>query len=122
MRKIIFAVLLCTPLAAFAAGHMDVIKMELKEGCSLAELVEITADFNQWGADYGYHARIAAPLQNDDLTHLYWLGESANAATFGAAWDAWRDAQSDVDTAAAQLGARFDECATNISRTGYDLY
>lgn len=123
MKKILFAALLCLPLSAIAAnGHLDVIKFELVEGCSLAEHQAITADFNKWGADHGYRARVAVPIQNSDLNSFYWLGESADAATYGAAWDAWRDALADSDSVPAQLAARFAECSKNVSRNGYDLY
>lgn len=123
MKQILLSVLLCAPLTAFAAnGHLDVIKFELKEGCTFAEHQAITEDFNEWGAENGYHARVAAPLQNEDLTFYYWLGESANAATYGAAWDTWRDALSDPNSVPAQLWARFEACSTNVGRWGYDLY
>jgi hypothetical protein len=123
MRKIIFSVLLCAPLMALAASaHMDVINMEFQEGCSMDQFMGIVSDFNEWGADYGYHARIAMPLQNDDLGSFYWLGESADAATFGAAWDAWRDALANADSVPAQLQTRFEACVNENSRTGYDVY
>lgn len=123
MKKLLLAALLCLPLSAIAAnGHLDVIKFELVEGCSFAEHQAITADFNKWGADHGYRARVAAPIQNSDLSSYYWLGESADAATFGAAWDAWRDALADSGSVPAQLAERFAECSKNVSRNGYDLY
>ena len=122
MRRTLLAALLCAPFSAFAAGHLDVVKMKLNEDCSLAELLEITSDFNEWGAEHGYHARIAAPLQDEDLAHLYWMGESANTATFGAAWDVWRDAQADADSTPSKLAARFQGCTSNVSRHGFDLY
>lgn len=53
---------------------------------------------------------------------MYWLGTSANAATFGKTWDAWRDAQGDTNSVLAKLQARFSACETNVSRTGYDIY
>jgi hypothetical protein len=123
VRGLISAVLLCLPFSAIAAnGHLDVIKFELVDGCSLADHQAITRDFNEWGKDYGYQARVAAPLQNDDLSSYYWLGESADAATYGGAWDAWRDALADSDSVPAGLAERFAECSKNISRAGYDLY
>lgn len=122
MKKFIISLILFAPLTTLAAGHLDVIKLKLNEGCSLGELMEITSDFNEWGAGHGYHARVAAPLQDEDLAHLYWLGESANAATFGAAWDAWRDDLADPDSTPSQLWERFQDCSTNISRHGFDLY
>jgi hypothetical protein len=122
VKKLLYTVLLCTPLSAFAAGHLDVIKFELVEGCSFAEHQAITDDFNEWGADHGYRARVASPIQDTDLNSYYWLGESANAATYGAAWDAWRDSMSDPESTPAKLAARFAECSKELSRSGYDLH
>lgn len=34
----------------------------------------------------------------------------------------WRDGLSDPDSVPAQLWARFQDCSTNTSRTGYDIY
>ncbi len=112
---------LLLPLSAFA-DHMDVIEFELHEDCSLSSYMEIVADFNEWGKSYGYQAKIAAPLQSSNLTSMYWLGTSANAAAFGKAWDAWRDSQSNADSAPAKLQARFAECTTNLGRRSYDVY
>ena len=47
---------------------------------------------------------------------------SANAAAFGKAWDAWRDAQADADSVAAKLAARFAECTQNLGRRSYDVF
>lgn len=104
------------------AEHKDVIGNKFKEGCTLAEYMPIVADFNKWGAGYGYKAQIFFPLQNDDVETFYWVGTSKNAATFGAAWDAWRDAQSDSNSTPAKLQARLDACSTNTSRNSYDAF
>jgi hypothetical protein len=101
---------------------MDVIEFELLEGCSFSKYMEIVGDFNQWGESYGYKAEIAMPLQNENLTSMYWLGTSANAASFGKAWDAWRDALGDSDSEPAKLWMRFQQCSTNLTRHGYDVY
>ena len=44
------------------------------------------------------------------------------AASFGKAWDTWRDAMSDPDSVAAKLQARLTQCDVNLARRGYDLY
>jgi hypothetical protein len=62
------------------------------------------------------------PIQNDDLVSIFWVGRAANAAAFGAAWDAWRDALDDSGSVAAKLWARIEECSANQSRSGYDVY
>lgn len=121
ITKLIVAAAMILPLTASAA-HMDVIESEFVEGCSLAKLMPIVEDFNVWGKAYGYKAEIAMPLQSENLTHWFWIGTSADAAAFGAAWDAWRDGQADAKSEPAKLQARFDKCSKNLRRTSYDLF
>ena len=121
MKKILLAAFLCLPLNA-VAEHMDVIEFKMLEGCSMNQYLAIVEDFNKWGENYGYEAKIAFPLQSNNLTSVYWLGMSANAAAFGKAWDAWRDAQGDADSVPAKLSARFAECAENLGRRSYDVF
>ena len=121
MKKIFVAAFFLLPLNA-VAEHMDVIEFKMTGECSFGEYMEIVADFNEWGKAYGYEAKIAYPLQSNNLTSMYWLGTSANAAAFGKAWDAWRDAQGDADSVAAKLQARFSACTENLGRRGYDVY
>lgn len=121
MKKILIAAVFLFPINA-VAEHMDVIEFKMKDECSFGEYMEIVTDFNEWGKDYGYQAKIAFPLQSNNLTSVYWLGTSANAATFGKAWDAWRDSLSDTDSVPAKLQARFSACGENLGRRGYDVY
>ena len=121
MRRIFLGILLTVSLSA-SAEHMDVIEFEMVEGCSFDKYMAIVSDFNDWADDYGYHAKVAVPLQSDNLTSYYWLGTSKDAASFGKAWDAWRDDQADPDSAPAKLWARFQECSLNLGRWGYDVY
>ena len=122
MKKLIVAALLITPLPALA-DFMDVIEFELKEECSFSEYMEIVNDFNEtWGKKHDYIAEIAVPLQSTNLVHMFWLGRTKDAETFGKAWDSWRDAQSDPDSVAAKLWARFQACESNLARRGYDIY
>ena len=114
--------MLCLPLAA-SAEYMDVIQFKLIDGCTFDKYIEIVNDFNNdWGKENGYTARIAMPLQNDDLESMYWLGTTKDAAAFGKAWDSWRDAQSDPNSTAAKLWQRFLACEVNTGRWGYDIY
>jgi hypothetical protein len=62
------------------------------------------------------------PLQSDKLTSMYWLGTSADAATFGKAWDTWRDSLNDPESKPSMLWGRFQECSENLGRRGYDVY
>lgn len=124
MKKLTLAALAATAFAApaQAGGHLDVIAFTINEGCDFATVVAITNDFNTWGAQYGYQARILMPIQSNDLETHFWVGESANAAAYGAAWDAWRTGLWQQGSGPQALGARFDQCTTNVRRAGYDIY
>ncbi len=122
MKKILCALLLTLPIGAFA-DHMDVIEVQLNEGCSLSTYLAIKDEFNeQWAKKYNYHAEVLVPIQSNNLTSLFWVGRSANAAVFGKAWDQWNADLMDDDSVASKLWARFLECGTNIGRRGYDAY
>jgi hypothetical protein len=123
MKQLLALALVMLPLAAFAEGHMDVIQVDLKDGCTPAQYAAIAHDFNRdWGKDHGYHTEVLVPLQSQDLTSVFWIGRTADATAFGAAWDAWRDALPNAGSTAAKLQARFDACSTNASRRSYDVY
>ena len=122
MKSLLIAALVLGPLSA-SADHLDVIQVKLKDGCTSNQYVEIAKDFNEnWGKNYGYHAEIAVPVQNDELVSIFWLGRSANTEAFGKAWDAWRDQLADPKSLASKLQARLDNCSVNESRSGFDLY
>ena len=122
MKRMILSLLLLLPMGA-SAEYMDVIEVNLLEGCSFETYMQITNDFNnEWGKANNYTSKVAMPLQSDDLVSLYWIGTTKDAATFGKAWDTWRDAQSDPDSTPAKLWARFQACSLNVGRWGYDLY
>lgn len=122
MKKMILAILLCAPMAAYAE-YMDVIEFKLINACSFDKYMEIVNDFNKnWGEANEYKSRVAMPLQNDNLELMYWLGTTKDAATFGKAWDTWRDALSDPDSTPAKLWERFQACSLNLGRSGYDIY
>lgn len=122
MKTMIVAGMMLMSAPAFAE-HMDVIQVKLKDGCSLTQYLSIVSDFNNnFGKSHAYGARIAVPLQGENLDSFFWLGTTANAAAFGKAWDAWRDGLADSNSVSAKLAARFDSCATNVNRWGYDVY
>jgi glutamate synthase domain-containing protein 1 len=121
MRKLAFVALLALSTPALA-DHMDVIEFKLKDGCSFNQYMAVVSDFNAWAKDHGYRAEVAAKIQHADLTTMIWLGRSADAATFGKAWDTWRDAQANADSAPARLQARFAACSSNVGRRSYDTY
>jgi hypothetical protein len=122
MKKTIAFILLTLPLVA-SADYLDVIEIKLNEGCSFQQQQQITKDFNeQWAAKYGYRAELLMPVQSPNLTSIFWVGRTKDAASFGKAWDAWRNDQSDPNSMPAKLWARFQACGTNLSRRGYDAY
>ncbi len=122
MKKLAVICLMLLPVSVLA-DHIDVIEVQLNEGCSLQEYVAIKDDFNsQWASKYGYQSEVFVAIQSHNLTSLYWVGRSKDAATFGKAWDQWRNDLNNPDSLPAKLWARFVECSTNISRRGYDVY
>ena len=122
MKTILTVMLLALPMAA-AADHLDVIEFKLNEGCSFETELQIVKDFNaQWGARNDYQAEILMPIQSHNLVSLFWLGRTRDAATFGKAWDTWRNELADPNSVASKLWARFEACGTNLARRGYDVY
>jgi hypothetical protein len=121
MKKWLIAALFALPLSA-NAYHMDVIEMELKEGCSFGQLMQIIGDFNRWGKDYGYAARVARPIQSSNQTSIWWMGTSENAEAFGKAWDAWSEELMDPESDPSKLMVRLAECTSSLGRAGYDVY
>ncbi|MCH8073979.1 MAG: hypothetical protein IIA09_18775 [Proteobacteria bacterium] len=122
MKKILCALLLTLPIGAFA-DHIDVIEVQLNESCSLSTYLAIKDDFNeQWAKKYNYHAEVLVPIQSNNLTSLFWVGRSTNAAVFGKAWDQWNSDLMDPDSVASKQWARFLDCGANIARRGYDAY
>jgi hypothetical protein len=122
MKRIIAIMLfLLAPMIA-AADHIDFIEFKLNDGCNFDKYMAIVKDFNQWAAKYGYHAEMLVPIQSKNLVSIYWAGRSKDTATFGKVWDAWRNGQSDPNSAEAKLGTRLDACVTDLSREGYDTY
>ena len=115
-------ILLTVPMVA-SADYIDVIETKLNDGCSFKTELQIMRDFNeQWGVKYGYKAELLMPIQSATLTSIFWVGRTKDAATFGKAWDAWRDQVSDPASVAAKLWVRFQACGVNLARHGYDAY
>ena len=121
MKSLFITTMLLLSLPAIA-DHLDVIEFKLLQGCSFSTYMEIVSDFNEWGKKYEYRTEILVPLQAKSLVNMYWLGTSPNTASFGRAWDAWRDAQNNPSSTPAKLHARFSECKENIGRSSYDVY
>ena len=122
MRKILLTALMFIPFAALG-DHLDVIQLELKEGCSLADYRAIANDFNeQWGKKNAYHAEVAAPIQSHDMKSYSWLGRSADSAAFGKAYDTWQKESADADSVAGKLNARLAECSVSVGRRGYSTH
>lgn len=122
MKNILAIILLTVPMVA-AADYVDVIEYKLNDGCTFEKELQITKDFNaQWGAKNGYKAELLRPVQSHDLVALYWVGRTKDAASFGKAWDSWRNELADPNSVAGKLAARFQACGTNVSRSGYDVY
>ena len=122
MKKIVFAVLALLPFSLMA-DHMDVIQLELKDGCTVAQYVTIAKDFNeQWGKKHAYHADVLTAIQSHDVKSVYWVGRSSGAEAFGKAWDTWQKEATDPNSVAAKLQERFADCSVELSRRGYEVH
>jgi hypothetical protein len=122
MRVLLAILLLALPVAA-SADHLDVIEVKLNDGCSFDKYMEIARDFNtQWGVNNGYKAEVLMPIQSHNLVSIFWVGRSKDVASFGKAWDTWRNELANPNSVAAKLWARFTACSTNLARRGYDVY
>ena len=120
MRGTALAAMLLFSGAALS-DHVDVIEFTLNEDCSRQQYLEIVSDFREdRGSKNGYQAEVLTPIQSHNLTSMFWVGRSANAAAYGEAWDTWRKDLSNPNSVASKLWTRFQECSTNISRRGYD--
>jgi len=119
VKRLIAALLLSIPVVA-TADHADVIEFKLT--CDFNEYMAIVQDFNAWGKDHGYQTEIAVKHFHPNPGTLIWAGRSANAKTFGKAWDAWRNAMSDPESVPSKLNARFAKCSDIVSRRSYDVY
>ena len=119
MKKLMWLLVLAFPMAA-QADYLDIIGFKMNPGCTMEKYLQIVQDFrDQWGNARGYRVEILVPAQSRDLGMFFWVGRSANVEAFGKGLDAWCGAQSDPNSAAAKLMARFRECTTSESRAGY---
>jgi hypothetical protein len=106
-----------------SADHLDVIQVELKEGCDFNKYLAIAKDFNKkWAKDYDYKAEILMPMQSNDLKSLFWVGRSSGAVAFGKTWEAWVSDLGKSGSVAAKISARFANCGNNMSRRSYGAY
>ncbi len=121
-KTVLAAALLAFAATPAQAEYWDVIGFHLKESCPMSKYMSIVKDFNNWGKTQGYVASVLTPVQDGDQSMLYFIGKTANAAAFGSAWDAWRDAQADANSIPAKLQARFNTCSINKTRSGYDAW
>lgn len=122
MKKLLLIAALLLPAPAMA-NTLDVITSKFKDGCTFATYLGITKEFNEtWGKAHGYNAQLMLPVHGADTSQVIWVGTSASAQAFGAAWDVWRTALANPNSTEAKLQARFNACATQISRASYDTY
>lgn len=121
MKKLLAAALLLMPMASLA-DHYDVIEAKFKEGCEFSRYMAIVREFNAWAKDHGYEAEIAIKIHQANPATFIWLGRSANAETFGKAFDTWTAAVATSGSVPAELNKQFRECTEIVNRRSYDAY
>lgn len=119
MRRLLLLFVLAFPMAS-QADYLDVIAFKMNPGCTTAKYLQIVQDFRtEWADARGYKVEILFPAQSRDIGTYFWVGRIATAEAFGKGFDAWTAAQADPNSGPAKLMARFRECTTSESRSGY---
>jgi hypothetical protein len=122
MKKLLIGAAVAAASTFAQAAHMDVIAFQMTGECSFGEYMEVVGDFNEWAEPHGYSTQILMPLASDDLQTHFWVGTSADSATFGAAYDMWMQGLADDDSTPADLNERLAECSTLTARSSYLSY
>jgi len=122
MKKLLTAVALLAASTLAQAEYKDVIAFQMTGECSFSEYMEAVGEFNKWAAPHGYNTQIFMPMSSDDLETYFWVGTSADAGSFGTAYEAWLSELGDSESLPSELNARFAECGTNASRSSYHAY
>ena len=96
--------------------------MELIEGCSAEEIVELKEEFMKVMKEknYDYSAEVWTPVfSNETSGYVYWVGTAPDLADFGPEFTRYFNEVSKENTQESKIEAGFDECRVEISRSGF---
>jgi hypothetical protein len=102
-----------------AADMVDVIQLELNEGCTLEQYLSAVDEFNAYYKDKGYQTEIMIPLHAPTVEGVLWVGRSESVTAFGKAYDHWEAELQKDGSAVSKLNERFDRCTDSILRESY---
>jgi hypothetical protein len=101
------------------ADYLDVITTRLGD-CSLEKYLTLVDEFRgvMKQQKYPYTVEIAVPLINNDLDAVYWIGRTADLASFATGVTRWEGEIAKKGTPEAKVNEKLDACGENVSRSG----
>ncbi len=116
----VFGITAVLSLAMSAKADMlDVIELELVEGCSLETYLAAVDDFNEYYKDKDYQTEILQPLHAQNQNTIVWVGRSPSSQAFGKAYDHWLAGVEKDGSDVSKLSARFQKCSNLSSRSSF---
>ena len=119
-RILLSAVLLMAAPQAASADYVDVITNKMNPDCTMEKYLAAVEEFRgvMTAQGYTYTVEILVPIEGSDLSSVFWVGRTADFATFGAEYTKWLAALDDSRSPEAKVNAKLNKCATNVSRSG----
>lgn len=120
IRGLFLSIAILTAPIAAGAQYVDVIVNSMNDGCPLDKYLGHVEEFRgvMKSENYSYTVEILQPLMGDDVSVIYWVGRTADLATFGAEYTRWEQALENAGSPESKVNAKLNECTTNVSRSG----
>ena len=100
------------------ADMVDVLTVQLNDGCNMEQLSKLNADFNAYGKEKGGpQYELIRPLHSATPGVVFIVGRAASMEAFGKYYDGLMAEQMQDDSTGSQLIKRAVECATVVSRS-----
>jgi hypothetical protein len=119
-RLLLSAAILLAGSQAANADYVDVITNEMNPDCTMEQYLETVEEFRgvMTAQGYTYTVEILVPVEGENLSSVYWVGRTADFATFGAEYTKWLAGIAKSGSPEAKMNAKLNKCATNLSRSG----
>ena len=119
-RILLGAVLLLAGPQVASADYVDVITNKLSSDCTMVKYMATVEEFRgvMTAQGYTYTVEILVPVESSDLSNVFWVGRTADFATFGAEYTKWLAALGKSGSPEAKVNANMNKCATSQSRSG----
>ena len=116
IAMVMIGLLVASPMLV-QAEMVDVITIERRAECCMANLVQLHNDFNAYGEkNGGAQYDLLTPLHSDNQGVLFVVGRYPSVEAFGKSNDDFRAKAGVKGSAAATLLTRFSECAHIVTR------